>query len=55
MQTWVRYLCENLLKSQNGLCAVFSKPKYVGREDLFFWMSVEHSLTQVMCHIYSSV
>lgn len=29
MQTRARYRCENLLKSQNGLCSDFSEAKYL--------------------------
>lgn len=36
MQTRARYRCENLLKSQNGLCSAFSKAKYLeGKRPVF--------------------
>lgn len=36
MQTRARYRCEDLLKSQNGLCSDFSKAKYLeGKRAVF--------------------
>lgn len=49
MQTPARYLCENLLKSQNGLCAVLLKTKISGRRKPVFLdeYSIEHRLTMI--------